>query len=173
MKKQFLTCLFLLVFLGTQAQTKEETVAYINKLVSDAKPPKKSEGNWSYTLLEQTFLSNSFTCKWYKTHDYTDRITNTKKTDYLNSSITYKPVNYKYLIDSFKVEKWDESYTSLILRFSVEVVAVDENSEKITYPSPNKNIQIIIPTDKVNNAKRALLHLKELVTKEKDLFDNK
>jgi hypothetical protein len=164
MKKYIITILFLQLFCGAQAQSKEETISYIQNLLSAPKPSKvpiknKDGTSWYMTIVAQRFSYNSIEI------DY--EIITFEGEKYAQYEV-YKMMDWKLLSEGFGEGKEDELYSKVSLFFSSKFPV--EVRGKYYENRASENITIIVLTDKVKNLKKAVLHLKKLALAEKDPF---
>ena len=142
---------------STFAQTKEETVKYINEIVKVSngrafKVNYGADGFGFYYVLDQSFSLNEFTYSYYDISPLKEKGNKKSKT----TAIPWPALTTIERLD----QETDADLVSFILTFNVNVDDIG-----------NKIIRIFVIPSKAANVEKALIHLQELLKKE-DPFGN-
>jgi hypothetical protein len=170
MKKTLIIFCLLLGSFYAQAQTKEETVDYINRIVNEMADIRLKD---DVSRWEEKYSEISFTDKQYAYSR--DSWIPTPSGPHFSGTfkLLCKGINYRNMM-SLTEKPINKTCKKLILQFSNSIICQCTNipSTSLDGSVENTELELFIPTEKINNVKKALFHLKELVPKEKDLFDN-
>ena len=157
--KSFLMITTLLVLNINFAQTKEETVSYINDIVKMSKGVGSINGERQHYVTDQIFGLDFVYCK--------GRYDDLSSKSYYD--IKYYDIPWVTMSENIEINKERELY-EITIKFSGKF------NYKMNFDGVNKDgsvgiISIYVLPSKEESVKRALLHLKKL-SEVKDLFGN-